>query len=237
MSFGASPTSLTAETLLEAAYPLTCPESSVYGYTLTHWVASSRPPACRSALMIFRIASAFAATAASAVARRVSAPKDIRASFGIASTVPTPLTVIESVSEEDCAPARSGSPTAPARATTASPAAVRSSRRFIVNLRWIGDETSTPPRPLQVTCHERRELSPRHNPCCPHGGPNHRPIRSGHELRRRTDGDHCGKTARAVARDRPLPRDLGADRRRSIQRRSGASRRLKTPHATVSGLS
>ena len=82
--------------------------------------------------MILRMASALAATAAWAVGRRVSAPNDIEASFGTASTEPTPATVIESsAGAASCAPARSGSPTAPASATTVSPAAVRRSRRFI----------------------------------------------------------------------------------------------------------
>ena len=49
----------------------------MYGYTLTHWVAISRAPAWRSASITFRIASALAATAAWAVARRVSTPNDI----------------------------------------------------------------------------------------------------------------------------------------------------------------
>src|SRR5262245_46675780 len=96
--------------------------------------------------MILRIASALAATAASAVCRRVSAPNDIFASFGTASTEPTPLTVIESCEDAaSWAPARSGSPTAPASATTVRPAATRRNRRFIGNLRYIGDEADTPP--------------------------------------------------------------------------------------------
>jgi hypothetical protein len=69
------------------------------------------------------------------VPRRVSAPNDIAASFGTVSTEPTPFTVIESVVVASWAPARSGRPTAPASATTVSPAAVRSSRRFMENLR------------------------------------------------------------------------------------------------------
>ena len=47
----------------------------------------------------------------------------------------TPVVVIEFESVAGSwGPARSGSPTAPARATTASPAATSSTRRFIENL-------------------------------------------------------------------------------------------------------